>query len=117
MISGIYSAVSALFSFGKKVESNANNIANANTDGFKKTRVTLQETLPQGVEPKVEKVNTPGPVVVKQTADGMQPVELSNVSLATELPKMQINQRLFEANLKSLKALQDIEDAVIDLKT
>jgi len=116
MINGIYSSISALFSFGKKVESNANNIANANTDGFKKTRVTLQETSPQGVEPKVEKVNTPGPVVFKQMTDGMQPVELSNVDLATELPKMQINQRLFEANLKSLKTQLEMEDTVLDLK-
>ncbi len=76
----------------------------------------MQEASPQGVEPKVEKVNTPGPVVVKQTADGMQPVELSNVDLATELPEMQLNQRLFEANLKSLKAQQEMEDAVLDLK-
>jgi flagellar basal body rod protein FlgG len=117
MISGIYSSLSALFSFGKKVESNANNIANANTDGYKKTRVTLQETLPQGVvEPEVEKVNTPGPVIVKQTATGMQPVELSNVDLATELPTMQMSQRLFEANLKSLKAQLEMEDEVVDLK-
>jgi flagellar basal body rod protein FlgG len=116
MISGIYSSLSALFSFGKKIESNANNIANANTDGYKKTRVTLQETLPQGVEPKVEKVKTPGPVVVKQTAAGMQPVELSNVDLATEMPTMQISQRLFEANLRSLKAQLDMEDEVVDLK-
>ena len=116
MISNIYSAVSALFSFGKKVESHANNVANADTDGYKKTRVRMQEALPQGVKSKVEKINTPGPVVVKQTANGMKPVELSNVDLTTELPEMQLSQRMFEANLKSLKAQQEIEEAVLDLK-
>lgn len=49
MVSGIYSALSGLFSIGKKVESTANNVANVNTPGFKSSRVSLASELPQSV--------------------------------------------------------------------
>ncbi len=41
--SGINSTLSALQGFQKKQESIANNVANVNTDEFKKTRVTFYE--------------------------------------------------------------------------
>lgn len=43
MISGMFSALSGLDSLTKKVDSTANNVANANTPGFKSSRVTLKE--------------------------------------------------------------------------
>ncbi len=49
MINGIYSALSGLFSFSRKVESTANNVANINTPGFKAGRVTLQDGPTQSV--------------------------------------------------------------------
>jgi len=116
-ISGIYAAIQGLFGFQKKVEASAHTIANVDTDGFKRTRVTLQDQAPYGVEPRVETIDTPGTVVVEQTPAGNVPVEKSNVDLARELTELQYNQHLYEANLKSLQTQMDLEDTVLDIKT
>ncbi len=42
MISGLYSALSGLLNFSKKTEITANNVANANTPGFKSSRASLE---------------------------------------------------------------------------
>ena len=60
MISGYNSALSALQSFGTKLHSNSNNIANANTNEFKRTRVTNATVDPTGVKAQVEKVDVEG---------------------------------------------------------
>ncbi|MCK5068914.1 MAG: flagellar biosynthesis protein FlgC, partial [Desulfocapsa sp.] len=60
MISGVNQALSGLQAFGTKLESNANNIANASTEGYKKTRVTLANQAPQGVQASVETIDSPG---------------------------------------------------------
>lgn len=116
MISGISSALSALFSFSKKVESTANNVANVNTDGFKKTRVVLNEVEPQGVAPRVEKINDPGSLVYEQTATGEQMVEQSNVELTEELPNLMLAKRYFEANIKTIQTTDEMLGSLLDRK-
>ena len=49
MIQGIGPAISALKAFVKKLENSANNVANVNTQGFKKSRLSSQEVSPQNV--------------------------------------------------------------------
>ena len=64
MISAYQSALSALQAFGTRINSNANNIANSLTDGFKRTGVNLASMQPQGgVKATVAKVNSQGPMV------------------------------------------------------
>lgn len=116
MISAYQSALSALKSYGTRIQSNANNIANANTEGFKKTRVTLSETQPQGVKANVEKVNTPGAVVPEETSDGATMVELSNVDLAQEIPEMMINSQTYKANLKTIETVEEMTGSLLELK-
>lgn len=116
MISGSYSALSALRAFGTKTHSNANNVANSNTDGFKKTRVTLAETEPQGVKANVDKVNTPGPSVYQETNNGSELVELSNVDLAEELTDSNMNTRFYQANLKTIQTVDEMTESLLDIK-
>ncbi len=116
MVSGIQSALSALQAFSAKLQNNANNVANVNTEGFKKGRVTLSDVLPQGVRAKAEQVNTPGTVVYEETSQGFEPVELSNVDLAQEFPEMIENQHAFKANLKTLQAQNEMLDSLLDIK-
>jgi len=85
MINGISAALSGLTSLQKKNESIANNTANVNTDGYKKTRVTLQEELPQGVSTNVSQIDTPGPMALERTTEGEVMVEQSNVDLGEEI--------------------------------
>ncbi len=117
MISAYNSALSALQAFGTKIQSNSNNIANVNTDGFKKTRVTMAEMLPQGVRAEVEKVNSAGTNVFQETSEGLNLVELSNVELSSEIPEMNMNSQFYKANLKTLETASDMTGTLLDLKS
>ena len=117
MISAYQSGLSALQAFGTKIQSNSNNIANANTEGFKKTRVTLAESVPQGVQANVEKINTPGTTVSQETGAATDLVELSNVELSSEIPEMNLNSRFYQANLKTIETVNDMTGTLLDLKS
>jgi flagellar basal-body rod protein FlgC len=110
-------ALSGLQAFGTRIQSNANNIANANSEGFKKTRVTLAETLPQGVRAAVEKVETPGAMVFEETGKGMDVVELSNVELGSELPEMMLNSQFYKANLKTIETVDRMTGTLLAIKS
>jgi len=116
MISGRYSSFSGLRSYGLRLQSNANNVANMNTDGFKKGRVLLSEQKPQGVKGTYERVDEPGPMVPEETAEGTEMVEQSNVDLAEEFTEMNMNTRAFQANIRSLQAVDEMENSLLDLK-
>ncbi|WP_163340051.1 flagellar basal body rod C-terminal domain-containing protein [Desulfopila sp. IMCC35008] len=116
MISAQHSALSALQAFSTRVHSNANNIANTNTESFKRTRVTLASTEPQGVKANVEKVNTPGAVVFEEGPEGTEQKELSNVEISTEFPEMNLNSALYKANLKTLQVADDMTGTLLELK-
>ena len=116
MVSGIHSALSGLLAFQKKVDSIANNVANVNTNEFKKTRVTLANQDPQGVKANVQKIETPGPLAVEQTPDGEKLVELSNVELSEELPNLMLSRRFFQANLKVIETEEEMLGSLLDLK-
>lgn len=117
MISAYNSAVTALNAFGTKVQSNGNNIANANTNEFKRTRVTNSTTETQGVKPVVEKVNTPGPLAYEETGEGSELVELSNVDLATEITDMNLNSHFYKANLKTIQTVDEMTGDLLNIKS
>lgn len=116
MISANSSALSALQSYSTRIQSNANNVANANTNGFKKTRVTLSSVEPQGVAANVERITTPGAQVFEQGTNGMEAVELSNVDLGQELPEMNLNATLYKANLKTLQTTDEMLGTLVKIK-
>ena len=110
------SALTALQAFSTKVNSNANNVANSNTDGFKKTRVTLSSVKNGGVTANVEKVETPGSKFFQEGNNGLEEIELSNVDLAQEIPDMSINSTLYKANLKTLQVADEMAGSLLNLK-
>lgn len=116
MIQAQNAALSALKAFSTRVNSNANNIANANTEGYKKTRVILSEADRQGVTTQVQKVETPGTVVYEAGESGYDPVELSNVDLAEEIPEMNLNSTMYKANLKTLQVADEMTASLLDIK-
>lgn len=116
MISGVAASLSALQAYGTRMAGTGNNIANMNTEGFKKGRVLLSDQQPQGVRARHEKVNTPGPQVMEQTSNGTEMIEQSNVDLSEELPEMMLNQHAFSANLKTLQAADEMTRSLLDIK-
>lgn len=116
MIPAVNSALTGLQAFSTKMNSNANNIANASSEGYKKSRVTLANQAPQGVKATVETIDSPGTMVLAETNNGSEFVELSNVDLGQELPESQLNTRFYQANLKTLTAVDEMTNSLLNIK-
>ena len=116
MISTIHSVFSGLGAYAKQIEVSANNVANVNTDGFKKSRTELVALETGGVIPVVRKDNSAGPTVVRDRGYGLTPVELSNVDLGEETVVQIIAQRGFEANLQTIKTADALLGSLLDIK-
>jgi flagellar basal-body rod protein FlgC len=116
MIPAVNSALSGLQAFGTKMNSNANNIANVSSEGYKKSRVTLANQAPQGVKASVETIDSPGTMRLEETNNGSELVELSNVDPAKELPDSQINASFYQANLKTLQTVDKMTESLVNIK-
>ncbi len=116
MIPAVNSALSGMQAFETKINSNANNIANVSSEGFKKTRVTLTNQAPQGVKASVETIDKPGMMRLEETSKGTEPVELSNVNLAEELTDSQLNSRFYQANMKTMDVADEMTKSLLDIK-
>ena len=114
MVSPVHSSISAVNAFSKKMQVTANNVANVNTDEFKKSRVTMSEGRSGGVEADISKVDTPG--YPKQiTEDGqVKEVESSNVDLTEEMTESMSTQHAQEANLKAIKVQDEMVGTLLD---
>ena len=115
MIDATSSSLSALSAFRKKMDVAANNVANALTDEFKKSRVTMEEGSPNGVRAVIDRIETRG--FPKESIKDGKPVtvESSNVDLNEEFPEMVLTQTAYGANLKTLKAQNDMMGSLLDI--
>ena len=116
MLSAIHSALSGLAAFKKEFEVTANNVANVNTNGFKKSRTEFVSVATGGVLPVVQKDDSAGPTVLNNTGYSPALVELSNVDLGDETLNQILAQRGFEANLRTLHTADDILGTILDMK-
>ncbi|MBN1847095.1 MAG: flagellar biosynthesis protein FlgC [Deltaproteobacteria bacterium] len=116
MISSISSSLSSLDAFGAKMDVTANNVANVESEGFKKSRADLAEGPNGAVEVEISRVDSPGSLVYEEDSDGqMVEKELSNVDLTEEIPQTIIAQRGYEANLKLIATRDDMLGSVLDI--
>ena len=115
MIPSVNSTISALQAYKSKMRVIANNIANVNTDEFKKGRATLREGTNGGVQVNVQRVNTPGIRYKTFEGDRLTEKESSNVNLEEEIPEMIVTQRTYEANLKVLQTQNKMLGSVLDI--
>jgi flagellar basal-body rod protein FlgB len=115
MINATDSSQSALSAFRKKMDVTANNIANVLTDEFKKSRVTFEETISGGVNAVVDRVETQGVPTEAIRDDQLVTGESSNVDLGEELTEMIPTKTAYAANLKTLKAQDDMMGSLLDI--
>lgn len=116
MIRGFDSAVAGIRAYGQKLDTTANNVANVNSDGFKKSRTELTSTDPSGVKAQNRVIDTPGPQVTREGADGVDTVELSNVNLAEEMTEMIVSGHGVKANVASIRAQDEMIGTLLDMK-
>lgn len=115
MVTPLDTGMSALTAFSKKMSVTANNIANVNTDGFKKSRTDFQEAAGGGVEATASEVDTPGsPRQVSRDGETVD-VESSNVDLAEELTETIPTTVGYKANLKAIQSYDDMLGSLLDI--
>lgn len=112
MTLSINTSISALNALGKRQATSANNIANSDSDGFKKSRVVMDEGEKGTVTAKTQMINTPG-TMINRTDGSLK--EASNVDLATEITTMIPNKHAYRANLKALQTSAEMERTTLDL--
>jgi flagellar basal-body rod protein FlgC len=108
------SSISGIKALSTKLAVTANNIANIETDGFKKSRAVLEEAVPDGVTVTIERVDTPGSLLPTDDGSG-QTRETSNVALGEEMINLITTHRAYEANLQPIKTWDEMMESVLDL--
>jgi len=101
-------AVSSILALEKKLDVTANNIANVNTDEFKKSRAIFQTGNLPGVSVTITEVDTPGT---------MQPngLESSNVSLEEEFVNLITTQHSNTANVQVIETEDEMQGHLLDI--
>ena len=114
MISGMNAALTGVLAHQRQVDTASHNLANLSTDGFKKSRVVMEDQ-PGGVRAETQRVETPGP----QRPDPINPagalVEGSNVDIAEEMVALLTGERGFEANLKVIQTEDEMLGELLDI--
>jgi len=107
-------ALTALRAFDKKLDVSANNIANVNSDKFKKSRVDLQEAASGGVQVTIEQINTPGISLGTNEKAGDER-ESSNVTMEEEFVDQMVTQYAFESNMLTVKTADEMQKSLLDI--
>ena len=114
MISALNGTLSALRAFVTKLGATADNIANVNTDGFKRNRAVLHEDDNGGVRVELSKDQSPG-LRYDVIEDGKKvEKETSNVDLAEEIPDLMLTKRAYQANLKTIETQDEMLGSLLD---
>jgi flagellar hook protein FlgE len=115
VISAINSTVSALQAYKTQMEVASNNVANLNTENFKKSKATLREGHKSDVQAEVNIVNTPGQRYRYLEGEQMVAKETTDVDLTEEFPQLMASQHAYEANMKVLHAQEKILGTTLDI--
>jgi flagellar hook protein FlgE len=115
MISSPKSTLSALNAFDKKMNMIANNVANVETEGFKKSRATLVEGPENSVRVEITQPEDPGPIVLEVTDGQIDEKEISNVDLTEEIPQSTVALRGYEANLATIRTQDEMLNSILDI--
>jgi flagellar basal body rod protein FlgG len=114
MINGVASALSGIQAGGRMLNAGAHNIANAQTEGFKRTRAIPVETSAGGVTVTLEQDVQPGPYLFSQEDLSIHR-EGSNVELGDEMISNLQAGNLIEVNIASFKIQNKVLGSLLDI--
>ena len=115
MTSSIDSNISALQAFSRQMAVSANNVANALSDDFKKSRAINTEGENGMVESTITKIDTPGPLVDDPKSETGELKELSNTDIAEELVNQIAIAHGYTANTKVVKTYEETIGSLVDM--
>ena len=114
MISSAFdTSTSGIVAAATRLQANANNVANANTNGYQTQRVDLVES-PAGVEARTASVDAPNRANAAANSNRTTPSPPSDVNLADEMVSMMANENFYQANMQALKAADDMMGTLLD---
>lgn len=105
-ISGIRAAFSAL-------DVSAHNIANVNTEGFKKQRAIVTEGNNGEVVTKIDKKDTRNGSAYQTTSQDT--IDTSNVDITQEIAEQIGDKHLSSVNIAAFKVFDDVQKGLIDI--
>ncbi len=109
-ISAMGNSISAIKAFGTKMASAAKNIANAQSKGYKKSRVILEEKEGNlGVKASVSRPDKPGGV--DDAGEG-----ISHVDIAEEFLTTIYTEHGIKANIKAIQTVDEMSGTIINIK-
>lgn len=110
-ISAVHVAASGLALQSRRMAVTANNVANADTEGFQSSRVVAREVAGGGVTSTVARNEGPGPLIYE---DGELHVG-SDTNLISEMATLVRARAAYGANLAALEASAEAEEALLDI--
>ncbi len=115
MISGLGGTLSSLRAHERKMAATADNVANVNTNGFKRHQAVLAEGREGAVRLHLNRDPSPAPKdPFAPEAPGVER-ELSNVDLADEMSGMLPTEIGYKANLKTIRAHDAMIGSLLDI--
>ena len=113
MISSVRNNIAAVFAYSTKMGVHGYNIANVNTDGYKKYRGDIVELSNGSVGTDIHQVHTPGIPYYDARSSTLR--DTSNVNLTEEFTQMIPTEIGYKANLKMISAYDDILGSLLDI--
>tara|TARA_B100001057_G_scaffold326484_1_gene326695 strand:- start:1410 stop:1763 length:354 start_codon:yes stop_codon:yes gene_type:complete len=114
MISSAFdTSASGIVAAAIKLQANANNVANVNTNSYQTQRVDLVES-PAGVRAQTASVDAPNRADAAANSNLTSPLPPSDVKLVDEMVSMVANENFYQANMAALKAADDMMGTLLD---
>ncbi len=115
MVNSLNASLNAIQSHLTRFQASADNIANLNSDGYKRQRVIIKEG-PAGTPTTINNTDiSSGPTRMEvNRKDKLVEVEMSNVDLATEYIKTMESTQAIKANLKVAQTADELLGEIID---
>lgn len=117
MSDAFLSAISGMSSNATRAAVAANNIANANTSGFKASRVTVESSGSGRQETHITESTEPGSFLPR--SDGLpgdsELEETSNVDLSEEFVQLQIAEHGYSASAAVIRTQSEMLGTVLDI--
>lgn len=111
-----YSSVAGINAFFKKMNATANNVANINTDNYKRRVSHISQDKNGLPETKITIDKTPGVENPRKPEEPEGPHrEMSNVNYADEVVNMIEAKNGVKANVRALRFARDTFDSLLDI--
>ena len=111
------SAISGISSNATRAAVAANNIANANTSGFKASRVTTESSGQGRQETHISESTEQGSLIPRSEGlpEGSEHEETSNVDLAEEFVQLQIAEHGYSASAAVIRTQGEMLGTILDM--